>query len=240
MKQWIVLMVAVIAFAYGFASPASAAVKVSGDAYAGIFTNYIWRGMDQTPNADFDIQPGVDLSARGVTLSWWGNFNPDNGELSEVDVTLDYAFTPVKLLSVNVGNILYNVDGVKDDNELYLGLTLNTLLSPSFQVYYDYDQAKKTGLFYTFGLSHSIDLLKNLSLSLGALASYNQKSDYLVGDYSGFHDAELSAGLDYALTDQLTVSPSFLFTTPLSNNGDKALVPLKNQYVGGLNVSLGF
>jgi hypothetical protein len=240
MKKWLVLMVAAVTMASGFAAPASAAVQVSGDAYAGIFSKYIWRGMDQNPDANFVVQSGADLSAKGFTLSWWGNFDENTGNLTETDVTLDYSFDPVKLVSVSVGNILYDVDGYNTDNELYLGATLNTLLSPSFKVYYDYDEANNAGLFYTLSVSHSLDLAKGLALNLGALASYNQKSDALVGKYSGFHNAELSASVDYAVTDQLTVTPSFLFSTPLSNSGDKAAVPLENQYVGGLNVAYSF
>jgi hypothetical protein len=240
MKKLLVLMVAAVTLASGFAAPASAAIQVSGDAYAGIFTNYVWRGMNLSPDANFVVQPGTDLSAKGFTLGWWGNFDENSGNLNEVDLTLDYSFDPVKLVSVSVGNILYDVDGAKDTNELYLGATLNTLLSPSFKVYYDYDEAQKAGLFYTLSVSHSLDLAKGLALNLGALGSYNQRSDYAVGDYTGFHNAELTASVDYAVTDQLTVTPSFLFSMPLSNNGDKALVPLENQYVGGLNVAYSF
>ena len=35
--------------------------------------------------------------------------------------------------------------------------------------------------------------MEKLSLSLGALVSYNDESDYAVGDYSGWHNYELSA-----------------------------------------------
>jgi outer membrane scaffolding protein for murein synthesis (MipA/OmpV family) len=150
-------------------------------------------------------------------------------------------------LSVSVGNIWYALDGAEDTKEVYLGLTADVLLSPEFKVYYDYDMAKEDGLFYTASVGHTFDLSEKLSLSLGALVSYNQESDYAVYYYdeasdsdktfSDWHNYELSASLTYALTDQLSITPSFLFSSPISDEAKKAI---DSEVLGGVTVSFSF
>ncbi len=91
----------------------------------------------------------------GFTVSWWGNFSENTGEMNEVDLTLDYSMDVNDMISLSVGNILYDVDGAADTNELYAGVSLNTLLSPSLTVYYDYDEFD--GNIYTVAsIGHTI------------------------------------------------------------------------------------
>lgn len=94
------------------------------------------------------------------------------------------------------------------------------LFSPTFTIWWDWDAAEEDGLYYTLDISHSFDLgqwVPNTALNLGALVAYNQHTDYAVGDFGGFHNYELSASLDYALTDQLTLSPIVIFSSPISS-----------------------
>ena len=146
------------------------------------------------------------------------------GNVTETDITLNYAYKPVELLTLNVGNIYYNLagSGSNDTNELYLKATLNTLLSPTFAVYYDWDKAKETGLFYTLSVGHSLELMKNLGLNLGALASYNMKSDYSTGNYNNMHNYELTASLDYSLTDNIKISPNYLYSNAFNSTAREA------------------
>jgi len=191
------------------------------------------------------VQGGVDLSAKGVTLSYWSNFQTkddngaglEGGEVTETDITLDYSVDLNDMVSLSVGNIFYNLDGLRDTNELYLGIGLNTILSPSFNVYYDWDEAEENGLFYTASVGHSIELSDKLSLSLGALVSYNDESDYAVGDYTQWHNYELSAGVDYAVTDQISISPSFLYSSPIS---DEAKDAIDSEMLAGLSATISF
>jgi uncharacterized protein (TIGR02001 family) len=241
MKKLVVFLVAMMSLSV--AGPA-AALEVSGDAYAGVFSEYVWRGWALSGGLPV-IQGGVDFSAKGFTLGYWSNFqtttDPGEGfrsnEITETDVTLDYTHTFGEMVSVSVGHIFYALDGINDTNELYLGVALDTLLSPSFKVYYDYDEANETGLFYAASIGHSFDLMDKLSLSLGALVSYNDESDYSTGNYNDWHNYELSAGIDYAPLDYLTISPSLLFSEPIS---DDAKLNLDSQLVSGLTVTLAF
>ncbi len=131
------------------------------------------------------------------------------GEATETDIVIDYSRDLNDMVSISVGNIFYQLEGMDDTNELYLTVALNTILSPALTVYYDWDKADEDGLFYTLSVGHDIALTEALSLSLGGLVSYNQSCDYSVGDYDDFHNYELSAAVDYAVTEYISVGASF-------------------------------
>ena len=92
-------------------------------------------------------------------------------------------------------------------------------------------------MFYTASVGHSFDLSDSLSLSLGALVSYNGESDYAVGDYSDWHNYELSAGVDYAINEQFSVSPSVVFSSPISDDAKHAL---DSEVAAGIKVTMTF
>jgi uncharacterized protein (TIGR02001 family) len=243
MKKWSLLLIAVLMIA-GTIVPSAQAVEVEGDAYIGVFDKYLWRGFDLSGGKAV-VQGGVDLSAYGFTVSYWSNLQTsrsegaglEGGEITETDIVLDYSFDLNDLVSVSVGNIFYQLDGLEDTNELYLGLALNTILEPSFTVYYDYDKADETGLYYTAAVGHSFELVESLGLSLGALISYNEESDYAVGDYSDWHNYELSVGLDYSLNDNVSISPAFLYSSPIS---DEAKDAIDSETLTGVSITFAF
>ncbi len=246
MKKMVIVGIALILATLVVSSPALAAIEVEGDAYVGYYDKYLWRGFDLSGGTPV-VQGGVDLSAKGFTLSYWTNIqtkddvvlgnNVSGGDATETDVILDYTFSPTEMLSVSIGTIWYALDGAADTKEAYLGLALDTILEPSLTVYYDYDQADENALFYAASIGHSIELNDALGLSVGALVSYNDESDYAVGSYSDWHNYELSASVDYAVTDQLSVSPSFLFSEGIS---DEAKEAIDSEMVAGVSVTLTF
>lgn len=244
MKKWSILLAALIVLGAGMVTTSFAAITVEGDVYAGVFDKYLWRGFDLSDGRPV-IQAGADLSSGNFTLSYWTNWQLKSsndiasGEANETDIILDYSFDVGEMLSVSVGDIWYmlDFDGAEDTNELYLSATVNTLLSPTFAMYYDWDAAEEEGLYFTADISHSIDLSEAMSLSLGALVSYNMHSDYSVGDYAGFHNYELSVGLDYALSDQFSVSPSVVYSSGIC---DDAKDSIDSEMAAGVNVTFTF
>lgn len=224
--------VSLIAFAMVMAlavlnSSAFAAIEVEGDAYAGLYSQYLWRGIDLSGGSAV-AQGGVDLTAKGFTLSYWSNIqlkddtvlgsDVNKGNATETDMTLDYTFSPLEKLSVSIGTIWYALDGADDTKEAYLGLSYDTLLQPAVKVYYDYDESQEDGLFYTASVGHTFQVMEKLGVNLGALVSYNDESDYAVGDYKDWHNYELSASADYTIIDQLSISPSIMYSHALSND----------------------
>lgn len=244
MKRILVVLSAALMLAAVWVSAVSAAVEVEGDAYVGFYDKYVWRGFDLSGSVGV-VQGGMDLSHKGFTLGYWTNIQADDdkeegfesGEGTETDITLDYTFDPCDYASVSVGNIYYNLDGLDDTNEVYVGVTLKTLLEPTVKAYYDWDESEDDGLFFTAAVGHSFDVADGLALNLGGLISFNQESDYAVGDYSDWHNYELSVGVEYAITDNFTVSPSFLFSSPISAGAKEAI---DSETVGGLEVSFAF
>ena len=227
MKKWTLVLVATLILGASLTVSSQAAIEVEGDVYVGLWDKYLWRGFDLSDGRP-TIQGGIDLSAFGWTLSTWHNWqlksseNLRSGEMNETDIILSYAFDVHEMVSISVGDIWYSLDfdGAEDTNEFFVHTTLNTLLAPTLKIWWDWDAAEEDGLYYTLDVSHSFDLaqwMENTTLNLGALVAYNQHSDYAVGDFGGWHNYELSASIDYALTDQLTLSPIGMFSSGISS-----------------------
>lgn len=242
-----VMLACLLTLAVGWASVATATVEVEGDAYVGVFDKYLWRGFDLSGSRPV-AQGGVDLSVKGFTFSYWSNVQLASddadgfiaGETTETDIILDYSFDLNDMVWVSVGDLFYIVEeDFPNTHELYLSVGLNTILEPSVSVYYDWDEAKEDGLFFTAAVGHSLDLMDNLSLSLSALASYNKESDFNIGDYSDWHNAEFGLSLDYAVTEQVSLTPSFIYSTPISDDAED-IAGIDDETAAGLTVTLSF
>ena len=244
MQKINIVLVGLLLLVVSLCSTASAAVEVSGDAYVGVYSQYLWRGFDLSGSMPV-AQGGVDVSAGNFTVSYWTNLQLRNdlgegfdaGEATETDIIIDYSRDINDLVSISVGNCFYQLEGMEDTNEAYLALSLNTLLSPSLSVYYDWDKAEEAGLFYTLAVGHELAINDAVALSLGALVGYNQSSDYSVGDYDDFHNYELSAAVDYALNEQVSVNASFIFSEGISDDARDAI---DAEMVSGVAVTYAF
>ncbi|WP_305041647.1 hypothetical protein [Geoalkalibacter sp.] len=248
LTKWMTMVVAGAVFSVGaLGSPVAAAVEASGSVYLGYFDKYLWRGFNLSESKPV-FQPGVDVSLGNFTFSYWSNIQQNDGEATETDITIDYTFSPHELVSVSVGNIFYQLDfgGFKDTNELYLSVGLDTLLAPTLTAYWDYDEAESDGLFFTLSVGHTFEVMDNLGINLGALVSYNQASDYAVfyedanGDpksYRDFHNYELGISADYALMENLVLSPSVLYSSGISGGAKMAI---DSDWLAGINLSYNF
>lgn len=229
------------ALVLGSVSTAFAEIKVEGDAYVGVFDKYLWRGFNLSENSPV-AQGGIDLTTGNFTLSYWttGQFQDDagnqGGDANETDIILDYALELGELVTVNLGNIYYTMDGFNDTNEVYVAITLNTLLEPKLTAYYDWDE-NKDSRFYTVEVGHAFELGK-VTLNAGALASYMEGTDSLQTIETNVPwNAELSLSADVEVTDQISITPSFVYTSPLS---DDARLVTDTEMAGGLTVTLNF
>lgn len=247
MKKLHLVFAAMVLAATVAATPALAAIEVNGSAYVGYFDKYLWRGIDLSGGTPV-VQGGVNLSSNGFTLGYWTNIQTkddvieylgtpaEGGNATETDITLDYTFSPVENLNVSVGNIWYALEGF-DTKEVYLGLSLAVPLTPTVKAYYDYDMAEENGLFYTAAVSHSFAPSDNLSIGVGALVSYNDENWGVSEAYSDWHNYELSASATYKLNDQFSITPSFVYSSPIS---DEAKDAIDSEVLGGLTVTMSF
>lgn len=226
---------------------------VTGDVYIGPMNKYLFRGNELNADKSFVIQGGIDLSYEAFTLSYWTNHQNRNtgyrkSKTTESDLILDYTLpTVAEKLSLNVGTQYFSLDGAEDTNEFYLKGSYDTLLAPALAVYWDNLEASEEGLFYTASISHSVPVKgEMLTLNLGALASYNQHNpsaaytddDSRSGIYSGWHNYELTAGLDYKPAANITITPSYTFSNNLSDKAEEVGIGAQNCY--GVKLILSF
>ena len=191
---------------------------------------------------DFVIQPSVGITYGSFGANLWANYDTDTNEHTETDLTLNYTFSSDKF-SFDTGYIYYALDGVDDTQEIYLSVGYDTLLSPSITVYLDFDEGD--GAFIVASIGHSLEVSEGIELSLGASASYNADSEYSIGDYSDFHNGELSASVSIPITDAISVEPIIAYTFPLSDDAEDAIEALNDDgdssiFYGGASVSLSF
>lgn len=197
-----------VALVLGTAGIALAEAEFEGDASIGVYNKYIWRGYDLGGEADFLVQPEVNLSMAGFSLGVWGNYNEATEKLDEIDLSLEYSHDFNETVSARIGHIYYSVADSDDTSEIYAGVTLALPVDVDLDVYYDYDAAETW--FATLGVSKTVELTEGLGLNLGAAAGYF--------DFDYLNQGELCASLDYAATETFTVTPAFLFSTPLSQD----------------------
>jgi len=220
MKKF-VAVIAMLGCVMAFATSAFA-LETSADVYGYVVDKYLWRGVDIN-DSEAALQAGMDVGFNGFTISYWTNTDLsglNSDETLETDIIVDYTFAPSDMLSVSLGNAYYSFGAAGGStHEAYLGLGLDTILAPSFTVYYDYDQASSDeidGLYYSLGFGHDIDLAEGLSLSVGAAINYNQESPFVASLAGGmvfddFGTADFSAGIAYSITDQVSVDASYLY-----------------------------
>jgi len=221
MKKFVAVLAMVGCFA-AFATSAFA-LETSADVYGYVVDKYLWRGVDIN-DSETALQAGMDVSFGGFTVSYWTNTDltgVESDNTIETDIVVDYTFSPSDMLSVSVGDIYYTFGAGSSTHEAYLGLGLDTMLAPSFTVYYDYDDASSAdldGLYYSLAVGHDVDLAEGLSLSVGAAINYSQESPYVAaivpvagGVFDDFSTADLSAGIAYTVTDQISVDASYTY-----------------------------
>ncbi len=206
---------------------------ISVGAGVDFYTKYIWRGQNLVDEPV--LQPSAYVGIENFTASVWGNYTlTDDKEWTELDYTLDYTtsleFISPKLekLSVSLGYIYYdfpNLPPNNDSQEVYAAIAADTLLSPSFAVYYDYDQGD--GTYYELSVAHTLPI-EPLSLNLSAAVGYN---DGQWGFDSSFSNALLGASLTIPLGEKLSFEPGIFYSVALDNQYD-------DEFYGGFSISV--
>jgi hypothetical protein len=208
--------------------------KPKADLTTGFYSQYVWRGFAYSRDS-LVIQPSMTISHKGAAINLWGNLDtnqytvdPDDSETSnfnETDLTLSYSGSAGKI-GYSGGYILYSVEGLKDTQEVYATVSVDTLLAPNLTVYKEITGLQ--GWYAKAAVSHTLELTKDLKLALGASIGYLDDE----ADYSELHDGVLSASLAIPVAEYLTVSPQLYYSFPLSS---KAKDFLKNANSGTID-----
>jgi hypothetical protein len=241
-KGKIVLTIFLLTF---LAAPFTEAADTSGSASVDLLSDYVWRGQTLSED-DGVVQPSVGITYGNFGANLWANFDAETEEHTETDLTLSYGFSKDKL-SLEVGYIYYALEGTDDTQEAYLALAYDTILSPSLIIYYDFDEGD--GAFLIASIGHSIGLMDEVSLNLGASVSLNFDNEIMGVDSDGdtftdFYNGEITASVSVPISKNLVIEPKIAYSFPLTNNAEdvfEALPSGENDiFYGGVGMSLGF
>lgn len=222
MKHLILIMVGLIVLCSG---NVLADDKIGIEVTSDFLSEYVWRG--QVVNKEPVWQSSYNFSYEKFTASIWGsmdltNIHGNDSFLSEVDYSLDYSDeTGIEGIGYSVGVIYYDFPNTnfKDTTEIYWGLNFASFLNPTVTVYHDVDEAK--GSYVSFGLSHSIDKIAEITpelpigLEIGAnlgwgSSSYNKY--YWGASQDALNDLTLSVSFPMEIGGWI-VAPSLNYMT---------------------------
>lgn len=218
--------------------------KPEANLTVGAYSKYVWRGQELSDNS-MVIQPSMTVSYKGIGFNLWGNFDTDlegsdRYKWNETDMTISYDGS-FQMLSYGVGWIYYALDGVEDSQDVYLSLSLDTILAPTLTVYRDISGLDVT--YYVLGISHSLAINDKIGLDLGVQAGYLDDDD---NEYSALHDGIVSAALPITVNDYITIAPELYYVFALSNDAEISMQAASYSgtddsfFYGGLAASFAF
>jgi hypothetical protein len=234
--------------------------KPTADLTVSALSQYIWRGQELSQDS-IVIQPSMTVEYKGFGFNLWGNLDTDyydseadTNTWNETDMTLSYSrgFGPV---SATAGYIYYGLEGLDDSQEVFVSLGLDVLLSPTVTIYREFSHYPSW--YITAGVSHSFALPNDMSLDLGAQASYLLSDDEdaygevdadgnVTGKFSNFHDGTISAVLNIPVAQYITVTPQVYWTFPIVSDASDEMEARSvdeddDSFVyGGVSVSFAF
>lgn len=153
-------------------------------AEAGLYSKYIWRGLEANDKGVF--QPEAWVSLYGFEAAVWGNLDltdslDNRGKFTEVDYILAYTYD-FDFLSAGLVYLYYDYPNTDEEETQEIGLVLEAgeELVVALEAYYDFDQAE--GVYCKPSLGYRLEagyLLLTPSVGLGwASEKYN---DYYFG-----------------------------------------------------------
>lgn len=216
--------------------------KVTGEIAISVLSAYISRGQEFSRHS-LVMQPSVTLNYKGFSFNYWGNL--DTKPYSTADIHHDakywetdlgfYYAKKIGILQITPGYIYYalgapyaGAPAPLDTQELFLTLTLDTMLTPTMTLYKDIAHYHQWYLF--LNISHTFALSKIIGLKLSAQASYLKSEDAetfprfdsnamaTTDRYNNFHDGTISLCLPIAAYKTLTITPTVSYTFPLCDD----------------------
>ena len=231
----------------------------TADFTLGLYSKYVWRGYELSKDS-LVIQPSVTIGYKGFGFNLWGNldtdqttdlYDGDGNNWNETDMTVSYDGS-YGLLGYTLGYIYYALEGADDSQEIYGGLSVDVIGSPTLTIYREI--ASAPGWYITLDVSHSFDLLDNLAVNIGAKVSYLAVDDESTladpndptSSYSDFHDGVLSLSMSYTVTGNLVITPELYYSFALGGDAQDVLEAASadgddSSFVyGGISASFSF
>ena len=214
------------------------------------FSQYVWRGLVLTDGPVLQYSTG--LAYKGLYFSIWNNVGLDSvngrkGKFTEIDYEIGYERS-VKNANVSVGMIRYTFPGSPYDpaDELYVGMGLDTWLSPSAGAYFDVGAGN--GAYTTFDAAHSLVILErqsrvvwSLELAGGAgwgSARYN--ASYFGVRRSALVDFHPTISSTLSLGSRVQLTPTVGYSLLMDKELRGLVVGGGSNLFGGLGLSFEF
>ncbi len=250
-KKTILATVATAMFLGGTALTASAEEEApSADVSVSFSSKYVWRGYELS-DGSIVIQPSMTVGYKGFGFNLWGNldtdqdealFGTDGGNWNETDMTLSYDGS-AGMVGYSLGYIYYALDGAVDTQEIYAGVSLDTIAAPSLTIYRDFDEYE--GWYVNLAVGHSFAITDDISLDVGGHVSYLTADDAATladpddptSEYSDFHDGLVSISATIPLTELISVTPELYYSFPLGSDADEII---DDHIYGGVTLSMSF
>ncbi|MDX8402892.1 MAG: TorF family putative porin [Mariprofundaceae bacterium] len=243
MNKKIITHISALLLTMGIMTSAAQAedINVGGD--IGVYSQYMWRGMQQTQNASIQGDLGADI-IDGLSANVWfsapiGN-NAQGGNVTEFDWTVDYS-GEISGISYSLGYIFYSYLNAASGNtgEVYGGLGYG----PVSVTYYYATNSNKGGWeknsYLDVALGHSIagfDLGADFGFYFGKAATADHINEFPTTK-KGLGHVDLSISKDVALGDSVTMTPSLMISIPTWDGeaGSPNAPNNNNQVVAGVN-----
>lgn len=219
-------------------------VEVSGS--VDYYNKYIWRGF--TLDKDSVIQPSVTISANGFEVGYWGSFDLQNDDAltsDESDGWIGYSFDlgfideSLEIVGISVGHTWYAFPAADlYSKETYLGISVDTFLSPYFTWYHDYEdeaQGGADGDYFMFGVGHSFTLAEDLGITLDVGQEIGINDKAFIADNGGYSLTTLA--LNIPLSENVTAVPTVAYSSPW---GDIKDAGNDDEVYGGVSVGFSF
>ncbi|MBA4386646.1 MAG: hypothetical protein C0404_01625 [Verrucomicrobia bacterium] len=211
----------------------------------------VWRG--QILNDEACFQPELYFRGSNLAFSLWGTWNltdaPGGSTQTRMDAALEYSYVLGERNIFKPGLIgyIYHDDQAgkaKDTFEVYLKYTLDTIMLPSVEAYYDFSQVE--GFYGVFQLLHSFDVGSAFEMDQGMVgldfkaavgaadkaylaakfrvpANTELKTEEFVPDEAGLVAFTAEVSLPSAVGDRIVVKPAVKYMTLLNDEIKDAL-----------------
>jgi len=239
------LMASIMATGVSAATVQAEGISVGGD--IGVYSQYMWRGMQQTAGSSVQGDLGADIGG-GLSANVWfaapiGN-NAVGGNVTEFDWTVDYS-GEMSDLSYSLGYIFYSYlnNATGNTGEVYAGLGYGPVAVTYYYATNSNVGGWKKNAYLDLALSHNVggfDLGANMGFYFGK-DSTATPADHIneFGNRSnGLGHVDLSISKDVSLADGVTMTPSIMISIPTSKDRTTLLrTKNANQFVAGVNFS---
>ena len=233
--------------------------RPTADLSVGFLSQQIWRGFELSQDSVV-IEPAIEVEYMGFKAGIKGDLDTDpnvrtinNWSKTEMEVSYTHSLEMVDL-TVGYSYFNFNIDTDEavvigeDSQEVFLGLKANTILNPTLTAYREIWHTPYW--YFTFDVSHSLPVMDDIKLDLGAQVSYIVSNDdeFHVPDstekLNDFHNCVLSVSSTFPVAKYISVTPELNYSFALGSDSSDVIDEYSidgddhNFFYGGIRINL--